>query len=171
MNRPDRFTVMMLKALVAAERSTCCRRKVGAVLLNSRGHILATGYNGVAAGQVHCIDAPCPGAGLPSGTGLDACEALHAEQNALLQCKNVYEITTCIVTTSPCVTCTKLLLNTTCDNIVFLDEYPQPAAKELWTRAGRQWTMLDKSYLNELKSILSSIHRALLVRSDLNVQH
>jgi hypothetical protein len=41
---------------------------------------------------------------LPSGTGLDVCEAIHAEQNALLQCKDVEQIDTAYVTAMPCMT-------------------------------------------------------------------
>jgi deoxycytidylate deaminase len=52
--RPDRDSWAMALAVVTAERATCLRRKVGAVLLNERGHVLSTGYNGVAAGQNHC---------------------------------------------------------------------------------------------------------------------
>lgn len=76
---------------------------------------------------------------MPSGQGLEMCEALHAEQNALLQCRDVFTIDTAYVTASPCVTCTKLLMNTSCQRIVFLDEYPQPAAKDLWRSIGRPW--------------------------------
>lgn len=139
--------------------------------------MLATGYNGVAAGLKHCNepklvinqdlwvpygDGPrgwfrrpewheseyaneyphaCAGAKAPSGTQLDACQAIHAEQNALLQCRDVYHIHTCYVTTSPCVTCTKLLLNTSCERIVFLDEYPHADAAALWCSAGRSWDL------------------------------
>jgi dCMP deaminase len=101
--------------------------------------VLSTGYNGVAAGQIHCIDMPCIGANSPSGTNLDACQAIHAEQNALLQCKDIYDIDTCFVTASPCMTCIKLLLNTACKRIVFFEEYPHTHAKVLWTSAGREW--------------------------------
>lgn len=202
--RINRDEWAMQLALTTARRSTCCRRMVGAVLLNHAGHVLATGYNGVAAGLPHCnemggpgtgrqffgkqqaqlrqlvrivgghrdgqefevgpgaalelhpgenvIEVPnpknfphaCPGAFSESGTNLDGCEAIHAEQNALLQCKDVREIHTCYCTASPCVTCTKLLLNTGCMRIVFLEEYPHPAAGELWTRAGREWIQLVK---------------------------
>lgn len=158
-------------AMTTAQRSTCCRRMVGAVLLNHAGHVLATGYNGVAAGLPHCNELgvrdtgrqffgkeqklleldpkdprsypnACSGAFSASGTNLDGCEAIHAEQNALLQCKDVREIHTCYCTASPCVTCTKLLLNTGCMRVVFVDEYPHPAARDLWTRAGREWVQL-----------------------------
>ena len=172
--RPDRHSWAMAMAVVTAQRATCIRRKVGAVLLNGRGHVLATGYNGVASGQPHCnelvptawfpIMAPpdimqkhpdfgkfhhahaCSGASAPSGTNLDGCQSIHAEQNALLQCKDVYSIDTAYVTASPCMTCTKLLLNTSCQTIVFLEEYPHSEAKALWEGSGRKWVKLDFKY-------------------------
>ena len=154
--RPDRDTWALGLANLTAERSTCLRRSVGCVLLNARGHVLATGYNGVAAGLPHCNEASfvnlrpaisrvvyphaCAGADLPSGQGLDACQAIHAEQNALLQCRDVYAIDTCYCTTSPCVTCIKLLLNTSCQRIVFKHPYPHGDARIWWERAGRIWS-------------------------------
>lgn len=139
-------------ALLTAQRTTCCRRAVGCVLLNARGHVLSTGYNGVAAGLPHCnqhdpwhpIGFPhaCSGAQAPSGTNLDGCQAIHAEQNALLQCRDMYAIHTAYVTASPCMTCCKLLLNTSCQRIVYVEEYPHSAAKDLWTGTGRAWEQL-----------------------------
>ncbi len=161
--RPSRDQWAMDMAALTAKRATCLRRQVGAVLLNERGHVLATGYNGVAAGLPHCneevdtgygsdehfahlahVHTPhaCSGAHSPSGTNLDGCQAIHAEQNALLQCRDIYSIHTCYVTASPCVTCTKLLLNTSCQRIVFLEEYPHSEARKLWEAAGRQWEQL-----------------------------
>lgn len=118
-------------------RATCARRKVGCVLVNERGHIIATGYNGVPAGHRHCIDDPCPGASFASGEGLDRCEAIHAEQNALLQCRNVQEIAYAYTTTQPCMTCTKLLLNTSCHTIIYNEPYAHSEAEKLWTGNGR----------------------------------
>lgn len=126
-------------AWLTAMRGTCRRRQVGCVLVDADGFILATGYNGKAAGLDHCLDHPCPGALASSGQDLDRCEAIHAEQNALLRCQDVRRIDTCYVTTSPCVTCTKLLLNTGCKRIVYLQDYPQPDAEKLWQAAGREW--------------------------------
>ena len=137
--RPSRDEWAIKLAQLTGERSTCCRRQVGCVLLNKKGHVLATGYNGVAAGLPHCNEVvptghegthfdhltheerphACAGATAESGTQLDACQAIHAEQNALLQCKDVYEIHAAYVTTSPCITCTKLLMNTGCEVIIF----------------------------------------------------
>lgn len=127
-------------ARLVASRATCSRRQVGCVLVNARRHVLATGYNGPPAGFPHCIDEPCAGAGLPSGTGLEACQAIHAEQNALLQCHDVYAIDAAYVTTAPCVTCTKLLLNTSCRRIVFSQHYPHAAeASALWRLNNPAW--------------------------------
>ena len=126
-----------LSAAVAAERSTCARRAVGCILINDMGHVLATGYNGNAAGEPHCIDNHCGGACYPSGEGLDKCEAIHAEQNALLQCADVHLIDTAYVTTMPCMTCMKLLLNTSCKRIVYIEDYPHMEAADFWKRSGR----------------------------------
>ena len=122
---------------LVSKRATCKRRAVGCVLVSAAGHVLATGYNGVPAGSTHCIDVPCPGSQFASGTGLDACEAIHAEQNALLQCKDVSLIYTAYITTLPCMTCAKLLMNTGCKRIVYGQEYPQQEAKEFWKKNGR----------------------------------
>lgn len=145
-HRPSKDEYFMDMALLVSERSTCLRRKVGAVLINKRKHVLATGYNGVASGQPHCLDIPCIGANSASGTDLDLCEAVHAEQNALLQCKNVFEIDTCYVTVSPCMTCTKLLLNTSCQTIVFEEDYVDQKARLLWERHDRKWVRIDGSF-------------------------
>lgn len=134
---PDEYFSAM--AELVATRGTCIRRKVGCVLVNARKHVIATGYNGKAAGLPHCEECPCEGANAPSGLNLDGCEALHAESNALLQCKDIYDIETAYVTTSPCVHCTKLLLNTSCKRIVFVDEYPHSNSKVMWEKAGREW--------------------------------
>lgn len=140
--RPSRDEYFMMMAFLVATRSTCARRKVGCVLVNSRGHVVGTGYNGVAAGRPHCNEGlSCEGANAKSGTGLDSCEAIHAEQNALLQCRDVCQIAACYCTASPCITCTKLLLNTSCKRVIFGEEYPHVNARELWVTSGRDWLL------------------------------
>lgn len=130
----------ILTAVLWSKRGTCARRKVGCYLTDRTHRAVSHGYNGAASGQPHCIDHPCPGAGLPSGTGLELCEAIHAETNALVNFHGDRDrIHTCYVTVSPCINCTKLLLGTSCQRIVFLDHYPQPEAEKLWTGAGREW--------------------------------
>lgn len=160
--RPDHDTYFTRMAALVATRATCLRRAVGAVLVNSRGHVLATGYNGVAAGRPHCnhhdmfdpVGYPhaCPGATAPSGQKLDECEAIHAEQNALLQCRDVFDIDTCYVTVSPCIHCTKLLLNTSCRRIVAASIYDQRAA-DLWTDSGRELVVMPAELIQVQKEL------------------
>ncbi len=146
-------------AMLISNRATCLRRRVGCVLVSREGHVLATGYNGRPSGWPHCNhrseDAAlcdpseiyihaCSGAFSATGTDLDGCEAIHAEQNALLQCSDMFRVHACYVTDSPCVTCTKLLLNTSCERIVFLRRYPHAASAELWLKDGtRKWIELN----------------------------
>lgn len=140
--RPSKDEYFLEMAKLVARRSTCLRRNVGAVAVNSRGHVLSTGYNGVAAGISHCnhedpfhpegYPFACDGAHAPSGTNLDGCQAIHAEQNMLLQCRNVWEIEAVYCTASPCLTCVKLLLNTSCQRIVFSEKYPHGEAQKMW---------------------------------------
>lgn len=159
--RPSKQEWAMNLALSTAKRSTCLRRHVGAVLFDDRWRVLSTGYNGVASGMPHCneegvqqyptIGEPvmfphaCKASNSPSGTNLDGCEAIHAEQNAIMQCGDVDKIAVCVSTTSPCMTCTKLLLNTGCQTIIFYEEYPHQDAIFLWRRAGRSWSRLPWS--------------------------
>ena len=136
MSRDEYFLQM---AELVAQRGTCARREVGCVLVNGYNHVLATGYNGVAASRSHCIDSPCPGADCPSGTGLELCEAVHAEQNALIQCRDCTTIRTAYCTASPCMLCLRMLMNTSCDRIVFREEYPHKEAAGQWRAMGREW--------------------------------
>ena len=131
-SRPSENEYFLSMAKLVATRSTCARRAVGCGLVDRHKHVLATGYNGVASGVTHCIDHNCSGAKYPSGQGLDKCEAIHAEQNAILQCRDVLRIQTAYITASPCHTCTKLLMNTGCKSIIFLEAYTDESPKKLW---------------------------------------
>ena len=126
-----------------AQRSTCARRAVGCVLIDKNYYILSTGYNGNSSGSNHCIDTPCSGAKHKSGSGLGECEALHAEQNALLQCGDIQRIWRAFVTTSPCMHCIKLLANTSCMSIYYYEEYPGfKEVKKYWVNSKRDRYMI-----------------------------
>lgn len=131
LNRTDYFLSL---AHLVAQRATCPRRRVGCVLVDKHNHILATGYNGVPRGVPHCINNPCAGATASSGEALDLCEATHAEQNALLQCHDTEAIHTVYTTTSPCIHCVKLLMNTGAKNIYFTEGYTDSRPREMWCR-------------------------------------
>lgn len=123
-------------AKLVATRATCPRRSVGCVITNKHGHIKATGYNGVPCGFDHCTDTPCGGQNHSSGQGLSSCMATHAEQNALLQCDDTMSIDSIYVTTSPCVTCAKLIGNTSCKNVYFIERYKDDSGVKLLDKLG-----------------------------------
>lgn len=142
--RPSRDEIYLRMARLIAERGTCIRRKVGCVLVDSRGRVLSTGYNGVASGRPHCSEGhPCPGACYPSGQGLDECEAIHAEQNAILLLSDPWAVESAYITASPCLSCIKLLLGTSCQRIVCQERYPHPKALQWWQEAGRSFEILE----------------------------
>ena len=121
-------------ARLVALRSTCRRRQVGCILVDSNNHIAATGYNGVPKGFIHCLDQPCKGADAPSGTRLNECKAVHAEMNALLQLQST-DILTAYITVTPCFDCSKVLANSNVKKIVSPIWYPQDNVKEILEEA------------------------------------
>lgn len=144
MTRPTRDQIYLRMAELIAERSTCPRRSVGCVLVDAKGRVLSTGYNGVATGRPHCNEGqPCPGANCPPGEGLDKCEAIHAEQNAILLLQDPWAVDTVYITASPCVACIKLLLGTSAKRIVCRELYPHKDALRWWHQAGRQLIQLE----------------------------
>lgn len=153
MERPSTDVYMMGMAMMAASRGSCARRAVGCVLTSEHNHILATGYNGPPKGMAHCSQALCPGRNAASGTFLDGCRATHAEQNALLQCGDVMKIQTVYTTTQPCFPCTKLLLNTSAEVIVYMHSYPHPMAEEMWRDSGRSMLRISTDELQQVHEL------------------
>lgn len=134
-------------AHLVAERSTCLRRKVGAVAVKDK-RILATGYNGAPSGVAHCLDLGClrERLGVPSGERHELCRGLHAEQNVIIQAA-VHGIrlegATLYCTTQPCVLCTKMLINCRVAAIIYTEGYPDPLSLELLAEAGIDHQRLD----------------------------
>lgn len=130
----------MKMAFLASERSTCERRRVGAVLVRDR-HVIATGYNGAAMGVKHCGEkGGCirQQLGIESGKQLDICSAVHAEQNVIAQAA-YHGIATkdsiLYVTISPCFTCAKLLINAGVKEVVINGYYPDDRTEALFEEA------------------------------------
>ena len=120
---------------MVAERSTCLRRKVGAIAVRNK-RILATGYNGAPALVPHCEETGClrQEMNIPSGQRHEICRGLHAEQNVIIQAAlHNAQIQNAIVycTTHPCVMCTKMLINCSVSAIYYAEDYPDPLAAQL----------------------------------------
>jgi dCMP deaminase len=118
-----------------ATRSTCVRRAVAAIITNDKGHILATGFNGVPSGIHHCTETACPGAGDKPGNS-QRCEAVHAEANALLQCRNLDDATTMYCSATPCFWCAKMICNTPIRRVVCVEPYADQTGMQMLIRCG-----------------------------------
>lgn len=137
--RPSWDEYFMRMAELAATRSTCLRRQVGAVIVKDK-KILATGYNGAPAGLEHCLDIGClrDKLGIPSGERHELCRATHAEQNAIVQAA-LFGVSikdaTMYSTTHPCILCTKLIINAGIKRMVIKDSYPDSMSRQMLRQA------------------------------------
>ncbi len=136
--RPSWDEYFMRIAHVVASRSTCLRRKVGAVLVKDK-RILATGYNGAPKGLPHCKTCLREELGVPSGQRHELCRGVHAEQNAIIQAA-VFGVSTkgaaLYTTTFPCIICAKMLVNAELDEIVYDSDYEDPESVKILKEAG-----------------------------------
>lgn len=137
---------MQITRLVA-ERSTCLRRKVGAVAVKDK-RILATGYNGAPANMRDCLEKGClrQELGIPSGQRHEICSGLHAEQNIIIQAA-VHGISIkgaeIYCTHQPCFICTKMLINCGVSAVYFAEPYPDALGEAMLKEAGIPYAKLD----------------------------
>ena len=151
MSRLDIHEYYMNIAVQVSLRSTCMRRKVGAVIVKDN-RILSTGYNGAPSGLPNCID-NCDRCyrsahNIPSGQMLDMCYAVHAEQNAIMNALKTGEDlkgAVLYVNTYPCVTCFKLTVQSGISEIYYIDEYENEFTKQMAKEAGVKLVKLDGS--------------------------
>jgi dCMP deaminase len=139
--RPSWDEYFMSIARVVASRSNCIKRMVGAVVVVDR-RIISTGYNGTPRGVRNCNEGGCPRcAGVAeSGTRLDECLCSHAEENAITQAAyhGVRVREGAIYTThSPCLICTKIIINSGIREVAYSADFPHGAAAlDLFHAAG-----------------------------------
>lgn len=129
---------MQLARLVAT-RSTCMRRKVGALLVKEK-QVISSGYNGAPRGLAHCLEVGClrEQHRVPSGERQELCRATHAEANAIIQAAFHGVSTagaTLYCTTAPCTICAKMLINAGVKRIVYEDGYPDELGLEMLQQA------------------------------------
>ena len=144
--RPSWDQYFMSIAELVAQRATCIRRRVGAVLVRDK-RIVTTGYNGVPTGIQHCLDVGClrESQGVPSGERHELCRGLHAEQNAIIQAA-VYGISlegaTLYCTNQPCAICSKMLINVRVKKILYRSGYADELSIDMLSEAGIPLTQL-----------------------------
>jgi len=137
--RPTWNEYFMNIAQEVAQRSTCERAQVGAVIVGDK-RILTTGYNGSPRGLAHCSDVGCL---MDNG---HCVRTLHAEQNAIIQAALhgvITEGATIYVTHQPCFNCAKTIINAGISEIVYDKEYKDDRSLEFLNQAGVKITALQ----------------------------
>ena len=150
MNRPSWDEYFMQMAELTAQRSTCLRRQVGAIIVKEK-HIIATGYNGAPKGLPHCEElGGCLRENLeiPSGERHELCRALHAEQNAIIQAATLgqsIEGATIYITHQPCIICAKMIINAGISRIVIRRGYPDEMSRGMLREAGLKVELIGEN--------------------------
>ncbi len=127
-DRPTWDEYFMSIARVVASRSNCVKRKVAAVVTVDR-RIISTGYNGTPRGTRNCNEGGCPRCNdlAPGGTALGECLCSHGEENAIIQAA-YHGVSlrggTIYTTFSPCLQCTKMIINAGLAEVVYNASYP-----------------------------------------------
>ncbi len=148
--RPSWDRYFMSIAQVVASRSNCVKRKVAAVVTRDR-RIVSTGYNGTPRGTRNCNEGGCPRCNdlAPGGTGLLDCLCSHGEENAITQASYhgvSLQNATLYTTFSPCLQCTKMIINAGLNEVVYNASYPLgDRALELLDEAGVKLRQVDLS--------------------------
>ncbi|MBI4143775.1 AAA family ATPase [Candidatus Woesearchaeota archaeon] len=123
--RPSWDSYFMNLAKLAAQRSNCMSRKVGAVIVKNR-RIIATGYNGTPRGTRNCSDGGCArcGGNVPAGVKLGECLCLHGEENAIIEAgRDRAEASIIYTSFLPCLWCTKMIIQAGIKEVVYTEEY------------------------------------------------
>jgi dCMP deaminase len=127
-SRPSWDEYFMSIAKVVAMRSNCMKRKIAAIIVKDK-RVISTGYNGTPRGAKNCNEGGCPRCNgmAESGTALDECLCCHGEENAITQAAyhgTSLKGSTLYTTFSPCLLCTKMIINSGIVEVVYNEDYP-----------------------------------------------
>ncbi|MBN2335378.1 cytidine deaminase [Candidatus Bathyarchaeota archaeon] len=153
MDRPDKTMYFLNIALSVAARSTCLRRKFGAVIVKDN-IIVGTGYNGNARGVVNCSEVGCIKnlMGSPKGVAYDYCPAVHAEENAIINSNRADRIGAILYLAGldadgnytmalPCQRCQRKIINSQIEQVIILryDGTPMTIDVESYVKQDGEW--------------------------------
>ena len=126
MTRITRDGMLLQIAEVVAQRGTCLRKQVGAVIARD-GRVLSIGYNGPPSGLDHCAEFGCDVS--------RPCErAVHAEANAIAFAARVgisVQGAALFCTTGPCRQCAELIINSGIGRVIYLESYRDNSGVDL----------------------------------------
>ncbi|MBP7791464.1 MAG: AAA family ATPase [Candidatus Goldbacteria bacterium] len=145
--RPAWDEYFMKMAYLVAERSTCIRHHIGAVIVKDN-YVISTGYNGAASGVTDCLELGClrDQMGITSGTRHEVCRAIHAEQNAIIQAAlhgATTEKAALYCTHSPCILCAKMIVNAKIKKVIVSKYYPDKSYEDLFKEANVEFRIIE----------------------------
>lgn len=168
MERPDKTMYFLDIALSVAKRSTCLRRKFGAVIVKDNT-IVGTGYNGNARGVVNCSEIGCIKNIMqsPQGMAYDYCPAVHAEENAIINSNRADRIGATLYIAGlkedgtytlalPCQRCQRKIINSQIEKVILLkdDGKPMTIKVDEYIKGDTDWyTQLIKEAMQDPKNL------------------
>ena len=124
--RVDWDTYFMGIAEAVRERSGCCRRQFGAIIVGSDRGLVSSGYNGTPAGVTNCDEGGCERCNaddVEKGYGYDVCLCEHAERNAIYYSREPrMEHCTLYVTGRPCMECMRAIVSKHISMVVYRED-------------------------------------------------
>lgn len=179
----DREAIMAI-AYANSMRSSCLKRKVGAVIVDENGYVFSSGYNEVPPLELPCknqygecyrnfakndvinLFAPDQEVLKSKVLGkvklLEKCRALHAEENAILNIAksgsaNAVKNSTLYTTTYPCNLCANKIAQVNIKKIVYFEPYPVEEAKKTLSEAGIEQEMFEGITYNSYFKVYGEI--------------
>lgn len=133
--RQHEFDVAYMKMAIAmSELSYAQRKKVGCIIVSAEDQVISQGFNGTPSGMDNCCEET-----LPDGTLKTLPWVLHAEANAISKCAKYGSTTkgaTVYVTLSPCIECSKLIIQAEIERVVYLEDYRDNSGPNLLRKCG-----------------------------------
>lgn len=181
---PTEMEAIMATAYSNSLRSSCLKRKVGAVIVDSKGNVFSSGYNEVPFLEKPCLNlyGSCyrtvskqgiEGLFRPESQELknnvmekvkllEKCRALHAEENAILNVARfgsatVLENATLYTTTYPCNLCANKIAQVGIKRVVYYEPYPVEEAKKTLEKAGIKQEMFEGITFNSYFRVFNEI--------------
>jgi len=156
--RPDKITYYFNIARTVAQRSPCSRRQLGAILVKNDS-IISTGYNGSIRGGLNCgIEVKCLKdiQNIPSYQGHDLCSAIHAEENAIINCarSGISTIGSTLFlaplegkSQRPCARCRKMIIQAGIKDCYYIDLDFTVKHEEI-----SSWVELENQWMREIET-------------------
>lgn len=147
-DRPTWNASWMMMSFLTSLRSTCPRKRVGAVLVDIDNNPINSGYNGKPSGVENCTEKPCyDSTSCSYDDGRNLCSSIHAEINAISRNTSGAKPYSIYVSTAPCKNCAKAIAAIpTLKNVYYSEEYVSNEGVDWLREMGRYCERIDVGF-------------------------